>query len=202
MTPKTKTRVAFDFSFDIDGERRKSYDKLVQLICPARWGSGIDIFGFMNESHSLLFDFIKLGAITIDECEYEADASQTDRAVTERIKTMLGKRRLHPVLRDMAVLFADEPFEKSVYPQNSIYLPNIKALVRADGMKPENIADILAADDCDKIILFPYFPPGGKTAYYELSLGIPKEQFADFLRRVYERRENEMNEEIRRVLES
>jgi hypothetical protein len=199
MTPKTKTRITFDFTLEVDGERRKSYDKLARIICSSRWGSGIDIFGFINESHSQLFNFIEGGVIVIDECEYEADASQADRAITERIKTMLGKRSNHPVLRDMAVLFADEPFEKAPYLQNSIYLPTIKALVKADGMKPENIAEILGADDCDKIILFPYFSLDDKTSYYELSLAVPREQLVDFLRRVDKRREDEMNEEIRRI---
>jgi predicted N-acetyltransferase YhbS/uncharacterized protein YdhG (YjbR/CyaY superfamily) len=201
MTPKTKTRVTFDFSFDIDGERRKSYDKLAQIICSSRWGSGIDIFGILNESHSLLFDFIKNGVIVIDECEYEVDVSQADRAIAENIKTMLGKRSNHHVLREMAVLFADEPFEKMAYPQNMIYIPNLKALARADGMKPENIAPMLASDECDKIVLFPYFPLDDKAAYYELSLAVPKEQFVGFLHRIEKRREDEMNEEVNRVLE-
>jgi hypothetical protein len=43
MIPNTKTRITFDFSFDVKGERRKSYDKLAQIICAARWGSGIMI---------------------------------------------------------------------------------------------------------------------------------------------------------------
>jgi hypothetical protein len=31
------------------------------MICSSHPGSGIDIFGFMNENHSLLFDFVKRG---------------------------------------------------------------------------------------------------------------------------------------------
>ena len=33
IEPKAKTRITFDFTFEVDGERRKSYDKLVQIIC-------------------------------------------------------------------------------------------------------------------------------------------------------------------------
>ena len=36
MKGKNKTRIMFDSTFEIDGERRKSYEKLVQIICPAR----------------------------------------------------------------------------------------------------------------------------------------------------------------------
>jgi hypothetical protein len=58
VTPKTKTRITFDFTFENKGERRKSYDKLAQIICASRWGSGIDILGIMDERHRRLFDFI------------------------------------------------------------------------------------------------------------------------------------------------
>jgi predicted N-acetyltransferase YhbS/uncharacterized protein YdhG (YjbR/CyaY superfamily) len=196
VTPKTKTRIAFDF----DGERRESYDRLVQIICPARWGSGIDIFGFMNDSHSLLFDFMKHGVIVIDECEYEFQESCADGETAQRIKSMLGKRSNHPVLRDMAALFGNEPFAASEYYRNTIHLPNIKAFARADGMKPEDIAEMLALDSCEKIILFPYFPLDGKSAYYELTLAVTKESFVEFLRRVKERRIEEMNEEINQAI--
>jgi hypothetical protein len=92
LTPKTKTRISFDF----DGERRGSYDRLVQIICPARWGSGIDIFGFMNESHSLLFDFMKHGVIVIDECEYEIQEPCADGETAQTIKSMLGTTKQSP----------------------------------------------------------------------------------------------------------
>jgi hypothetical protein len=98
LTPITKTRITFDF--EIEGERRKSYEKLVQIICSARWGSGIDIFGFMNEAHSLLFDFIDKGVIVIDECEYELQEPPADSEKARLIKDILGKRNGHPVLRE------------------------------------------------------------------------------------------------------
>ena len=63
MTPKSKTRITFDF----DSEQRKSYEKLAQIVCSSHWGSGIDIFGLINENHRQFFDFIKLGVIVIDE---------------------------------------------------------------------------------------------------------------------------------------
>jgi len=31
MTPKNKTRLTFDFTFEVEGERRKSYEKLFRL---------------------------------------------------------------------------------------------------------------------------------------------------------------------------
>jgi predicted N-acetyltransferase YhbS/uncharacterized protein YdhG (YjbR/CyaY superfamily) len=195
MPPKTKTRIAFDF----DGERRGSYDRLKQIVCPARWGSGIDIFGFLNESHSLLFDFVKHGAIVIDECEYEIQEPRADSETARKVKSMLGKRSNHPVLRDIAELLGDEPFEAPGCYRNTIYLPNLKAFARADGMKPEDIAEMLALDGCDKIILFPYFPLDGKSAFYELTLAVTKESFVDFMNRVRERRQNDMNEAIRQA---
>ena len=201
MTYKTKTRVTFDFTFEFKGERRKSYEKLAQIICASHWGSGIDIFGFINEDHRLLFDFIEKGAIVIDECEYEFQEPPADNETARSIKSMLGKRANHPVLREMAALFADEPFEKSEYYRNTIYLPNLKAYVRADGMKPEYIAYMLASDSCDKIILFPYFLIDEKTAYYELTLGVVKDSFVEYVNRVEEERTKKTNEAIEQVIE-
>jgi hypothetical protein len=197
MTPVTnKTRITFDF----DSEWHKAYDKLARIICPARWGSGIDASGFLNKEHSRFFDFIKKGAIVIDECEYEHQEPSADSETTMKIKTMLGKRRNHPVLRDMAALFGDEPFEASEYYRNTICFPNFKAFARADGMKPEDVAEMLSLNGCDKIILFPYFPLDDKSAYYELTLAVTKESFVDYLRRVEERRIEEMNEEINQAI--
>lgn len=191
-----RTRITFDF----DGEWRESYDKLVQIICPARWGSGIDATGYLNKEHSRFFDFVKKGAIVIDECLYEIQEPGADSETVQQIKSMLGKRRSHPVLRDMAALFGNEPFEASEYYRNTIYLPNLKAFMRADGMKPEDIAGMLSLDGCEKIVLFPYFPLDDKSAYYELTLAVTKESFVDFLRRVEERRIEKMNEEIKQAI--
>jgi hypothetical protein len=44
--PAIKTRITFDFTFEIEGERRKSYEKMAQIICASHWGTGIDIFRF------------------------------------------------------------------------------------------------------------------------------------------------------------
>ena len=172
---KNKTRIAFDFSYEIDGERRKSYEKLAQIVCSSHWSSGIDIFGIINKDQSLFFNLVNKGVIAIDECEYELQGQRSDSEGTRSIKSMLGKRRDHPVLHDMAVLFRDEPFELSEHYRNTIYLPNLRALVRADGMKPEDAAEMLSLDGCEKIILFPYFPLDGKLAYYELSLAVVKD---------------------------
>ena len=197
MTPTTKTRITFDF----EKERRETYEKLTQIICSSHWGSGIDIFGFLNETHRVLFDLVMHGVIVIDECEYESQEPRADSENARRITSMLGKRRSHPVLREMAALFADEPNEITSDYRNTIYLPNLKAFARADGMKPEDIAEMLALGGCDKIILFPYFPLDGKSAYYELSLGVEKENFVEFMSRVNERRSDEMNEAIRQATE-
>jgi predicted N-acetyltransferase YhbS/uncharacterized protein YdhG (YjbR/CyaY superfamily) len=198
MTPKAKNRITFDFDFD--GERRESYEKLAQIICASRWGTGIDIFGFINENERLLSEFIEKSVIVIDECEYEIQEPLAGSEATERIKLMLGKRRTHPVLRDMASLFADEPIEASGYYRNTIYLPNLKAFARADGMKPELIAEMLSLGGCDKIILFPYHPLDGKSAYYELTLAVEKESFVSYLHHIDDRRIEEMNEEINRAV--
>jgi len=195
MTPKMKTRIKFDF----DEDRRNSYEKLVQIICSSHWSSGLDIFGLLNEDHSLLFEFFKLGVIVIDECKYEIQKPLVDNSNTRSFISMLGKRSDHPVLREMAALFSNEPFEMPKYYRNTIYLPNQQAFARADGMKPEDIAEMLSLDGCDKIILFPYFPLDEKSAYYELSLDIEKVEFIDFMRRVKERRSDEMYEALRQA---
>ena len=200
ITLKTKTRITFNFDL-FDGERRKSYEKLAQIICSSHWGSGIDIFGFFDERHSLFYDFVRLGAIVIDECEYEIQEPLADSETARRIKSMLGKKSYHPVLREMAEVFKDEPFEISSYYRNTIYLPNLKAFARADGMKPENISEMLSLDGCEKIINFPYFPLDEKSAYYELTLGVEKDSFVEYMNLVQERRENEMYEAIMQATE-
>lgn len=188
-----RTRITFDF----DNERRNSYEKLKQIICSSYWGSGIDVFGIMNETHPLLFDLMMKGVIVIDECEYEFEEPCADSENARLMKAMLGKRSNHPVLREMAALFADEPFEASRYYRNAIYFPKLKAFARADGIKPENIVEMLSLDGCERIILFPYFPLDGKSAYYELTLAVPKVEFVDFMNRVETRKEDAMYEAIR-----
>lgn len=197
MITVNKTRITFDFNND----RTNSYNKLEQIICSSHWSSGIDIFGIINENHSLLFDFVKRGVIVIDECEYELREQCPDSESARYIKSMLGKRSDHPVLSDIAALIANEPFGRADYYSNTLYLPNLKAYIRADGMKPEDIADMLASDSCDKIILFPYFPLGEKSAYYEVTLGSDKQLFADYMHRYEERRSDEMNEAVRQISE-
>ena len=197
MTYSTITRITFDFTFEAESERRKSYEKLAQIICPSRWGSGIDIFGLINEKHGLLFELIKSGAIVIDECEYELQEPSTDSMGARKIKALLGKRRNHPVLNDMAALFAGELFEASPHYRNTIYFPNLKAFARADGMKPDDIAEMLSLEVCEKIILFPYFPLDEKSAYYELTLGVEKSSFVDFINHAEQNRQIRMYEEIK-----
>ena len=54
MKPKTKIRITFEY----ENDRRNTYEKIKQIICAARWGTGIDIFGFLNDNHrmfSILF---------------------------------------------------------------------------------------------------------------------------------------------------
>jgi predicted N-acetyltransferase YhbS/uncharacterized protein YdhG (YjbR/CyaY superfamily) len=192
MTIIAKTRITFDY----ENERRETYEKIKQIICPSRPGSGIDIFGLLNENHRRLFDFVLKGVIVIDEREYEFREPCADSETARRIKAVLGKRGNHPILREMAVLFGDEPFEASVHYRNTLYFPNLKAFMRADGMKPEDIADMLAFDGCDKIILFPYFPLDGKSAYYELTLGAEKKSFADFMNRIEQQRTERLYEAL------
>jgi len=200
IAPKTKTRITFNFNFDVESEWRTSYDKLTRIICSVHWGSGLDILGIVNNNHRLLFDLVDKGAIVIDECEYEIPEPRAGESETGRnIQSMLGKRGNHVVLDDMAALFSDETLEMSEYYRNTIYLPNHKALVRADGMKLEDIPEMLAHDWCEKIILFPYYDLDGKSAYYELTLAAPKDSFIDFMERVREKRTNEMFEAIRQA---
>jgi hypothetical protein len=195
MTSITKNRITFDF----DGERRESYDRLAQIVCSSHWGSCIDIFGYINESHALLYEFFKHGVVVIDECEYKI-AKPPSAEKFRLVKSILGKRNDHSVLSDIATLFADEPFEATATYRNTIYLPNLNAYARADGMKPEDIAEQLLS--VDKIILFPYAPLDGKSAYYELSLGVEKDGFADFMKCIDERRADKMHDAIMQAYKS
>jgi hypothetical protein len=181
MTTKTKTRIAFDF----DGARADAIFRLMNIVCPLNWMHTVPLF--TKPEHKWLIEFVKCSAIVIDECEFEFDPARANKEVAERIKTMTGKRKMHFALKAMAALFADEPFEKAPFPRGAIYWPNSKTIARADGMKPEDIAYILGADDCDRIMLFPYYAlPGGRTAYYELTLGIEKDNMRRLLNQIEE----------------
>jgi len=197
MKHKKRTRVEFDFS----GKRRESFDRLVKIICPARWGVGIDNFGFMNDTHRVLFSLCEIGAIGIDECEYSFGKPCPDTEASKRIMSMLGKRRSHQVLREMAALLGNEPFESSECYRNTIYLPDQKAFVRADGMEPEDIPDMFMADGCEKIIIFPFYPLDGKSAYYELKLLVVKESFVGYMNSAKEQRRESANDEVRLLIE-
>ena len=198
MTFKNRTRITFDF----EGEMlRESRDRLTQIVCSSHWSSGIDIYGLLNSDHRLFFDFVDLGIIVIDEFEYEIQEPCADRSAELNIESMLGKRSGHHVLRDMAALLAGETLEMSARYRNTIYLPNLRAFARADGMKPEDVAEMLSLEDCDRIILFPYFPLDDKSAYYELSLGVEKERFIGYMNRVEEQRKNEMFKALRQAEE-
>jgi hypothetical protein len=201
MENRDKTRIIFNFEFEIEGERRKSYEKLAQIICSSHWSSGFDILGILNESHRLLFDLIKNNVIVIDECEYLIHETDAESETTRNIKAILGKRSNHPVLSEMAALFTGEPFEASSKYRNTIYLPNEKAYAKADGMKPEDVTPMLASDECERIILFPYIQLNGKSAYYELTLSIEKSSFIDFMNRVEQERADKMYEAIMPVNE-
>jgi len=187
------TRITFDF----DSEWRESIERLEQIICSSHWASGINFV--TNDGHKILLKFVKDSVIVIDECEYETLEPPTDNEKTRLFKDLLGKRDAHHVLWDMTALYADQPFERADYYRNTIYLPNLKAYMRADGMKPEDIPEMLASDECDKIILFPYFPLGEQPAYYELSLGIKKAEFAHYMNQIKERQTNEMFEAIKQA---
>ena len=138
---KNKTRITLDF----DAELQKTCEALEQIICSSYWSSGINIV--TDEDHNLLFKFVKLGVIVIDECEYELQEPFVDDEHTRQFISMLGKRSFHPVLREMAALFYDEPFKMAEYYRNTLFFPNIKAYARADGVKPEDIAYMLKSEE-------------------------------------------------------
>ena len=166
-------------TFDFDGEWRESIERLEQIICSTYWASGINIT--TNDDHILLLELVRRGIIVIDEYEYELQEPPADSENARLFMSILGKRSPHHVLWKMTAIFADELFESADNYRNTIYLPNLKAYMRADGMKPEDIAEMLASDVCDKIILFPYFPLDDKPAYYELTLGIEKVEFTKYM---------------------
>jgi hypothetical protein len=54
-----RTRITFDF----EGEYRRSFEKLTQIICSSHWSSGIDMSGYLNRDHPLLVEFVDKGII-------------------------------------------------------------------------------------------------------------------------------------------
>jgi predicted N-acetyltransferase YhbS/uncharacterized protein YdhG (YjbR/CyaY superfamily) len=187
-----RTRITLDY----DTAPRETYEKIKQIICPARWGTGIDVFGFLNDNERRLFDLLIKGVIVIDECEYELPEMRPENELARYIKSYLGKRSNHPILQEMSALFGGEPFKVSGHYRNTLYFPNLKAFARADGMKPEDVAEMLSLTGCEKIILFPYFPLDGKSAYYELSLAVPKEQFVDFINHLEQKKAERLGEAL------
>jgi predicted N-acetyltransferase YhbS/uncharacterized protein YdhG (YjbR/CyaY superfamily) len=193
MTPKTKTRIVFDFDGDLNG----SLERLEQIICSSYWASGLNVV--TDERYALLAKFVKLGVIIIDECEYELSIPSPDSKDVGLLTDLLGKHHASRDIQDMAVVFVGEPFESAAHYRNTVYLPKLKAYVRADGMKPENIAEMLASDECDKIIIFPMYPLDEKIAYYELSLAGSKEKFADVMKLIEEETNNKLFEAVRQA---
>jgi predicted N-acetyltransferase YhbS/uncharacterized protein YdhG (YjbR/CyaY superfamily) len=193
MTPKTKTKITFDFDGDLNGSLRT----LEQIICSSYWASGLNVV--TDERHVQLAKFVKLGIIVIDEYEYKLSSPSPDSKNARLLTDLLGKHHTSCDIQDMAVLFAGEPFESAAHYRNTVYLPKLKAYVRADGIKPESIAEMLTSDECDKIIVFPMYPLDEKTAYYELSLAGPKEKFADVMKLIEEETNNKLFEAVRQA---
>jgi len=169
-----KTRIAFDF----DGEPCESLKKLEQIVCSAHWSSGIIVA--VHDVHRLFVQLVHEGVIVIDECEYAPNNADEERSQKEvSFKLLLGKQNNHRILREAEDIFADDPHKRIDGYRNTLYFPNFKAFLRVDGVKPEDAIDMLASDDCEKVIIFPYFPLDDKSAYYELTLGIEKKEYID-----------------------
>ena len=119
MKPINKTRITFDFTFEIDGERRKCYEKLAQIVCSSHWGSGIDIFGFINQDHRLFFEFVEKGVIVIDECEIvvihisDQPLHKSQKLRHIRVRRSHGNHiyrdSLHQVVKHIIVVYSSVP---------------------------------------------------------------------------------------------
>ncbi|GHU43944.1 hypothetical protein FACS1894111_10410 [Clostridia bacterium] len=192
---KTKIQITFDF----EGELNSAVEKLEQIICSSHWASRINIF--TDKSHKLFVKFVKIGVIVIDACEYGFSEQSPDSENARLLKSLLGKRDTNQAIRDMAMLFTDEPFVCAEHYRNAIYLSNLKAYARADGIKPEDIVTMLASDECDRILLFPYHFLGRKPVYYELTLGIEKNKFANLIEQGEEENLRELCEAMRQANE-
>jgi len=177
-------RIAFDF----EKEQVASFEKLVQIICSSHWSSSLNIAE--NEKHVQFLGYIMTNVIVIDEHEYELPKLPSQGE--SPLKYLLGKKSDNPVLWDIHHLFAADQPEACEYFSNTLHIPRIKAFVRADGIKPEDIAEMLILDDCDRIFLFPYCPLDKKKAFYELSLGIEKNQFYEIIKDEKAKRLEEM----------
>jgi len=114
-------------------------------------------------------------------------------------KLLLGKQNNHRILREAEDIFADEPYERIDGYRNTLYFPNFKAYLRVDGIKPEDVIDMLASDECEKVIVFPYFLLDDKSAYYELSLGVEKKDYIDCVNAFKEQQIEKMHETVRRA---
>jgi len=112
---------------------------------------------------------------------------------------LLGKQNDHPVLREAEDIFADEPHKRINSYRNTLYFPNLKAYLRVDGIKPEDVIDMHTSDDCEKVIIFPYFPLDDKSAYYELTLGIEKKEYIDCVNAFKEQQIEKMHEAVMRA---
>jgi len=189
-----KTRITFDFA----GEPRESLEKLEQIVCSAHWSSGI--VTVLYDTHKLFVQFVRTSVIVIDEYEYVPKNTDEVRSRKEAsFKLLLGKQNDHPVLRDAEDIFADEPHKGINDYRNTFYFPNLKAYLRVDGIKPEDVIDMLASDECEKVIVFPYFPLEGKSAYYELSLRVEKKDYIDCVNAFKEQQIEKMHEAVRRA---
>jgi hypothetical protein len=174
--------------FDRNDKSLEPHNKIVQIICKKNW-AGTVIDRAVNENYiCTLVEMVMNDVIKIDEYEYRRDGLIIDNESAERIKSRLGKRDDHPVLNDIGALFGIEQLERTTHFRNTAYIPALKALLCAGGVKPGRVSQMLLLDGCEKIILFPYYLADNKTAYYELMLGIGKDEFVDYMNNINGRR--------------
>jgi hypothetical protein len=171
MSPNKPLLLDFGPSTDL----QSSLCRLRQIVCPIHWSAGFDVEE--NFAHRSFVDMVRKGVISVYECEYDISGLRADRKTQDIIQILLDMPNPHSVLSDMAVLFEGLPLERAQFPDHALYLPEHKSVVTADGMNPEDMAPLLASDNCEAVIFFPNFPLDNKRAYYGLELCVTKEQF-------------------------
>jgi len=172
--------------FDKDLDYDTVFDALDRvLFSSGRKGLSIDL-GNAGETR-LLFMLLQCEAMKIYECDclYKSRFEEEFQREADKIADILQKRSVkHPLYNALHMLSEYTPdLNRTLH--NALYYPELKAYLRCGDLSPEKLFDLLAAGDCDKVILFhdtvraePPLLPSLEAFYVIQTTFIPGEKIA------------------------
>jgi len=188
-------RIEFDF------RKKESHDKIDFILCYSGPGASylLDIF----RDARLLKELLQQEILSVSEHTYPKFPKHSPEAEqrAERFCVLMNKRNVHEDLLDMAELFDGRYDEERDYCK-SVYFPELRVYIRCDGLKPEYLLDMLARENCDRVIVFPgYWFSDTENVYYTFECAAPKDILLEILQREADEQLHEMHEAITKANE-